>query len=154
VSVPRVSDQSGYTLVELALVVLIFSMLTVMSYLRLKPTLEHGKVNSAASILAVDLQYSQFLAARQRAPIVLILNPGTQSYLIRDRADATKIYRTRYMGSDTEYGLSSFTGTVSSIDIFPTGVTRSTATFTLAFNGYQRQVLFTKAGQIRVVPVP
>ena len=147
-------NEAGYTLIELWIAVFVLSVISMFSYVKLKPALEHGKVNGASSVLAADLQYAQFLAARQRKPVVLIVNTSAKSYLIRDRANSSLAFRTRYLGSDTEYTLDSFTSTASSLEIFPTGVTRTTTTFTLGSNGYSKLVRFTKAGQIRVISVP
>jgi prepilin-type N-terminal cleavage/methylation domain-containing protein len=149
----RLEGTSGYTFVELAVVLVLIGIISVISYQKIRPALEHAKVNSAASVLASDLSYAQMLAARQRKPVVIILTSVTQQYIIRDRADGTKVFRTRYFGSDTEYGLTQLTGSAS-VEVFPTGVTRATTTYTLGLNGYQRQVKFTKAGQIRVVRGP
>ena len=108
-------------------------------------------MNGAASVVAADLQYAQLLAARQRKLVVVIVTSATQSYVIRDRANATIVFRTRYLGTDTSYNLDTFSSTATSLEIFPTGVTRSTTTFTVGLNGYQKQVKFTKAGQIRIL---
>ena len=140
-------------MVELAVVLLLLGIMSFLSYTRLAPALERTKVNSAASVMAVDLAYAQMLAARQRKPVVVILTSVTQQYIIRDRADATTIFRTRYLGADTDYSLTTLTG-ASSLEVFPTGVTRTTTTYTLGRSGYTRQVKFTRAGQIRVVGGP
>lgn len=145
---------AGYTLVELAVVLLALSIMSLLSYVRLKPALEHGKVNAAASVMASDLQYAQLMAAKGRKPVVVILTVATQQYIIRDRANWALVFRTRYLGSGTDYSLSSMSGTATTLEVFPTGVTRTTTTFTLGLNGYTRQVKFTKAGQIRVVGGP
>lgn len=147
---------AGYTLVELATVLVLLSIMTFLSYLRLKPTLERGRVNSAAAVMASDLQYAQLMAAKQRKPVVVILTVATQQYIIRDRANASLVFRTRFLGSGTDYSLTSMScsgcsPTASSVEVFPTGVAKTTATFTLGLNAYTRQVKFTKAGQIRVV---
>lgn len=142
---------AGYTLVELATVLVLLGIVSFLSYLRLKPTLEHGKVNGAASVMASDLQYAQLMAAKQRKPVVVILTVATQQYIIRDRANASLVFRTRYLGSGTDYSLNSMSATSTTLEVFPTGVTRTTTTFTLGLNGYTRQVKFTKAGQVRVV---
>src|SRR2546425_9715559 len=104
----RISNRAGYTLVEMALGVVILGILSIMSYVKLRPTFEHAEVNGAASTLAADLQYAQLLAARQRKPVVVIVTSATQSYVVRDRADATLVFRTRYLGTDTSYNLDTF----------------------------------------------
>jgi prepilin-type N-terminal cleavage/methylation domain-containing protein len=148
---------AGYTLVELAVVVVLLGIMSLVSYVRLGPTFERGKVNGAASVLAGDLAYSQMIAAKSRKPVVVILTVATQQYIVRDRADASRVYRTRYLGSGTEYALNLMScsgcspASPPSLEVFPTGVSRATATFTLGLNGYTRQVKFTKAGQVRVI---
>src|SRR5215472_3139509 len=103
----RVSDRAGFTLIEMSLSILILGILSVFTYVKLRPVLEHSKVNGAVAVVAADLQYAQFLAARQRTPIVVIVTPTTKSYVIRDRADASRIFRTRYLDSNTDYHLDS-----------------------------------------------
>ena len=152
---PRAQNQAGYTLVELATVLIVLSIMSILSYVRLRPVLEHGKVNGAASVLASDLQYAQLMAAKSRKPVVLILTVATQQYVIRDRANSAIVYKTRYMGSGTDFSLTSMAGSpATSLEIFPTGIGRATTTFTLGLNGYTKQVKFTKAGQVRVIGGP
>ncbi len=142
----------GYTLVELVIVIFAISILTVLSYFKLQPALEHGKVNAAASVLAADLQFAQVVAARQRKPVVVILTTATKSYVIRDRADATQVFRTRYLGASTDYSLDEFTGSPSNtVQIFSTGASTTATTFTLGIHGYHKTVKFTRAGQVRVL---
>jgi len=147
----RLRSTAGYTLVELAVVLILLGITSFISYIRLRPVLEHGKVNGAAAIMASDLQYAQMIAARQRKPVVVILTVATQQYIIRDRANASLVFRTRFLGAGTDYALDTMSGTATSLDVFPTGVTKTTTTFTLGLNGYTRQIRFTKAGQVRVV---
>lgn len=118
---------------------------------RIRPILDHSKVNGAASVLAVDLQYAQMLAARQRRPVVVILVPDTKQYLIRDRPVGGTVFRTRLLGQGSDYALDELTSTASSMEVLPTGVSYATTTFTLGLAGYRKQVRFTKAGQIRVL---
>ena len=147
--------RAGYSLIELATVLVALSILSIVSYTKLAPALEHGKVNGAAAVMAGDLAYAQLLAARQRTPVVVIVTGATQSYVIRDRANGSLVYRTRYLGTDTSYNLDELsTSPASSLQIFPTGVTLQTTTFTLGLRGYKRQVKFTKAGQVRISKVP
>jgi Tfp pilus assembly protein FimT len=136
----------------MSIVIAALSILSVLSYVKLQPALEHGKVNSAAAVMAADLQYAQLMAAKQRKPVVVIVTTATQSYVIRDRANAAVIFRTRYMGTSTDYSLDQMTGNpANSIEVFATGVTPATTTFTLGLHGYQKLVKFTKAGQVRVL---
>jgi Tfp pilus assembly protein FimT len=150
----RLSNEAGYTLIELWIGVFMLGILAMLSYARMRVPLEHAKVNGAASILASDLQYAQLLASRQRKPVVMILNTTARSYVIRDRANAALVYRTRDLGSDTDSALDQMAVLPSpTVVIFPTGVTQATTTFMLALKGFQRHVRITRAGQVRVINV-
>lgn len=134
------------------MVLLMMGIVLALASPRLRPALEHAKVNAAASVLAVDLQYAQMLAARQRRPVVVIIVPSTEQYLIRDRPLGGTVFRTRLFGQDSEYHLDELTSTDWAMEVLPTGITYTTTTFTLGRAGYRRLVKFTKAGQIRVLP--
>ena len=145
------STRAGYTLIEVAVVLLVLGLVAILATTRLKPVLEHGKVNAAASQLAADLQYAQVVAARQRRPVVLIVDGALKQYLIRDRDSAAVVFRQRSLGADTDYSIDSLGIDVGNLEVFTNGVTRQNATFTVGLNGYVRQVRFTRAGQIRVL---
>jgi Tfp pilus assembly protein FimT len=134
-------------------VLVVLGILGIVSVAKLRPALEHAKVNSAASVLASDLQYAQLLAARQRKPVVVIVTSATRQYIIRDRPVGGTIFRTRYLGQDTDYSLDSLTTTAPSsrLEIFPTGVTVASSTFRLVLRGFSRTVRFSRAGQIKVL---
>ncbi len=135
----------------MAIVITVLGIITTIAIWRMSPALERARVRRAASVLAGDLQYAQVLAARQRAPVVVITQSATQAYLIRNRA-GTQIYRQRFIGPDTDYGLQTLTASPStSIEVFPNGAATQTTTFTLGLAGYQRQVRLSRAGQVRLV---
>jgi len=141
-------------MLELVIVLTLMGVMLALAVTQLRPVLEHGKVNAAASVLAVDLQYAQMLAAQQRRPVVVIVVPDIKQYFIRDRPVGGTVFRTRLFGQDTDYGLDELLSTESAIEVFPTGITRATTTFTLGLGEFQRQVRFTRAGQIRVLSGP
>lgn len=143
----------GYTIIELVMVIGIFGMLLAIAYNRLGPALEHARVARAATVLAGDLQYTQMLAVRQRAPVALIVNESLKGYVIRER-DTAVVHRQRFLGDGSEFLLDEFTATRPFVELFPNGVAAATTTFTLGLAGFRRQVLITRAGQVRVVRVP
>ncbi|MBI4421735.1 MAG: hypothetical protein HY560_12995 [Gemmatimonadetes bacterium] len=134
------------------MVVAVMGVLLAMAAPGIHAVLQHAKVNAATTVLAVDLQYAQMVAARQRRPVVFIVVPGAEQYLIRDRPAGGTVFRTRLFGQDSDYMLEELAASSSAMEIFPTGVTHETTTFTVGLAGYYRQVRFTKAGQIRVLP--
>jgi prepilin-type N-terminal cleavage/methylation domain-containing protein len=144
--------QPGVSLLEALIVLAVAGIILSLGYWRMAPALERAQVRRAASVLAADLQYAQSVAARQRTPVVFLVTPSVQAYLVRDRSNPAIEYRARYVGPDTDYAIQTLSASPSnSIEIFPNGVTVATTTFTVARGTYQRQVRITRAGQIRVL---
>jgi len=146
-------DRSGYTLLELLLVMVIMAVLAAITYVRIAPALERARVRGAASVLATDLQYAQVLAARYRMPVRVEVDVTDKEYRITDLARAT-MYRLRDFGEDSQYALSSFTATPISIQVFPNAIVDQSAQYTVGLNGYERRVTFSRAGQVRVAALP
>lgn len=144
---------TGYTVIELLIVMIIISIVAAIVYIRVAPTLERARVRGAANLLATDLQYAQVLAARFGEPMVVAVNAGTKEYSIAER-DGDSTYRLRRFGTDTEYALSEFTASPTTVEMFPNALAGQTATYTLGIAGNRRQVTLTLAGQIRIANVP
>ena len=140
----------GYSLVEILVVLVISLILITVAFPRLRPGLVRAKVNSAANVVASDLQYAQVLAVRRRRPVALIVAASTRQYVIRDRETGDTL-RTRNLGQDTEYGIEVLTASPSSNEMFPNGLARTTMELTLTLQDYSRTVKLTRAGQVRVV---
>ncbi|MEE8251918.1 MAG: GspH/FimT family pseudopilin [Gemmatimonadales bacterium] len=141
---------TGYSLVEILVVLVISLILITVAFPRLRPGLVRAKVNSAANVVASDLQYAQVLAVRRRRPVALIVAASTRQYVIRDRETGDTL-RTRNLGQDTEYGIEVLTASPSSNEMFPNGLARTTMELTLTLQDYSRTVKLTRAGQVRVV---
>lgn len=111
----------------------------------------HSRVNNAAQVIAGDLEQALSLAARQRRPVRVTVDPAQRSLLIADRASGQTIGRRQY-GPATDYKLETLDAAPATIDILPHGVATSAATLTVAIGGYSRRVTLTRAGQVRVQP--
>lgn len=142
--------RGGFTLVEILAVVAISSILLALALPRIGPALDRARVNSAANILAADLHYAQLMAVRSRRPVAMVVTTATKQYVIRDRANSSIIYRTRFLGSESEYHLETLTASPTTNEMFPNGLARTSFTFTLTLHGYSRTVTFSRAGQIRI----
>jgi hypothetical protein len=110
-------------------------------------------VRGAASLLATDLQYAQVLAARYRTPMVVEVDLTGKLYRIANLARTT-VYRVRDFSDAGQYGLGSFSANPAAIQVFPNAIVDQSAEYTVGLNGYQRRVTFSRAGQVRVSPVP
>lgn len=115
------------------------------------PALQNARARQAAATVAADLQYAQMLAARQREPVVVIVNPSLRLLLIQSRQGT--VFRRRFVGPGTEYGLSALTVTpTTTVEVFPNGVATTSITVTASTPSYTRRVRLTRAGQIRILP--
>jgi prepilin-type N-terminal cleavage/methylation domain-containing protein len=143
-------SRRGFTLIEILAVVAIASILLSLGLPRIGPALDRARVNSAANVMAGDLQYAQMMAVRNRRPVALVVTTSTKQYIIRDRDDSSIIYRTRFLGTESEFGIAILTASPTTNETFPNGLARASATYTLTLNGYTRTVTFSRAGQVRI----
>ena len=149
----RLSRKSGFTILELIVVLVVSSILVSFAVLRLAPTLERSRVQRSATMIATDLQWAQMIAARQRRPVVFIVSEPLKGYMIRDAASST-VFRESYLGNDTEMHLDELDATPTTLEIFPNGVVRSAGSYMVRVNTSQRYVRITRAGQVRITNVP
>lgn len=144
------AGRAGYTIIEMAIVIVVASVLMTMVVWRTGPALERARARQAVAAVSGDIQYAQMLAARQREPVVLIVNPSLKLILIRSRGGT--IFRQRFVGPSTEYGIDTLTVTpTNTVELFPNGIATSNMTVQAATQGYRREVRLSRAGQIRVV---
>ncbi len=146
----RPGSRAGYTMIELIIVLALLGILLSFAYWRMAPALERSGVNRIAAVIASDMQFAQMVAARQRRPVALIVNPSLKLYLIRDTKTPT-VFRERFVGPDSPFDMQTLTASpATSVEIFPNGVALQTTTLTVASQSFTRNVVLTRAGQIRV----
>jgi prepilin-type N-terminal cleavage/methylation domain-containing protein len=149
----RIRSRTGFTLIELVMVLVVSSILASFAILRLAPTMERARVRRSATMIATDLQWAQMIAARQRRPVVFIVSEPLRGYMIRDANSAT-VYRETYLGNDTEFHLDELDATPTTLEIFPNGVVRSAGNYMVRVNTSQRYIRITRAGQVRITNAP
>jgi prepilin-type N-terminal cleavage/methylation domain-containing protein len=142
-------ERAGFTVIELIIVILIFSMVTSVALPAIARITTHSRVNQAAMVVGHDLTVAASAAARQRKPIRITLGGDRQSFTVADRASAT-VLQTRWLGPDTQYGLDSVYFSASPVDLFPSGFASNALIVTLSARGYSRQVTMSRAGWVRV----
>jgi hypothetical protein len=109
-------------------------------------------VNRAAQVVVADLQNGFAMAGRQRAPVRLTFTSSTQTYVFSDRGSGAVI-QTRTMNKQSEYALTTLSGSPSTVDILPNGIGSAAFTVTIGQNGYTRTVTASSAGFVRLVPL-
>ncbi|HVH66955.1 MAG TPA: GspH/FimT family pseudopilin [Gemmatimonadales bacterium] len=142
-------NRRGFTMLELLIVIIIFSMLTLAAFPTISRVTAHSRVNQAASVVAQDLGQAISDAVRHRKPVRLARGADMTSITLSDRATGT-VLSTRALGTVDAFKLDSVSLSVTPVDIFPNGFTSSPLTVTLWSGGYSRQVTMSRAGWVRV----
>src|SRR5687767_14304831 len=94
---PAERREGGFTMVELALTFTIIAIMAAMIIPKFGRVMQATRVNRTAAIVASDLETAFTLAARNRRPMVLSWDGGT-NYTVADRAGNVRLSRT--LGGD------------------------------------------------------
>ena len=140
--------RSGFTLLETIISLTIISILAAAGTPMVNRAIGHSRVNNTANVIAGDLQLAFSLASRQRAPLRFTVDPSGRRYRIATRAGT--VIKERRIGDLSDLHVSSVATTVSTLDVFPTGLASSAITITVGIDGYTRRITMTRAGQVRV----
>lgn len=149
----RGTPSSGYTVVELMMVLVLLGLLAVIAYTRVGPALLRAQVRGASNVLATDVQYAQLLAARFGEPMRITVDAGTRQYQIGDR-DGDTVFRIRRFGAGGDFHLSEFSAVPTILELFPNAIVAPAATFTLGNDGFRKRVTVSQAGRIRIQNAP
>lgn len=108
----RIHSQSGFTLVEMLIVLSIVSLAMLVangSYITFR---ESSTLNRAARVVAADVALARSYAIRNRAIVALVADESSKSYVIRDAGGTVYLNRVFDASSDMMLG---------SLDVIATG---------------------------------
>jgi prepilin-type N-terminal cleavage/methylation domain-containing protein len=145
----RLSCRRGYTLVESAIVIVIFSLLTAAMLPRVSPTVMRVSATRAANVIAQDLEQGFTLAQRQQQPVVLTAVPAQQGYTVTDRASGTVLSR-RSFALGNGLAMDSVQVEPSTTTIYPNGYASSAVAVTLWNRGSARTITASRTGLVRI----
>jgi prepilin-type N-terminal cleavage/methylation domain-containing protein len=140
----------GFTMIEVMLAITVVAILSGMMIPKIGRTLRSIQVNRAAAIVAGDMEAAFTLAARNRKPMRITWDGGT-NYTVADRNGGT-VRLSRALLGDSDIGtITANFNPVGPIDVFPHGV--STAAFTVTITGgtSAKAITVSTAGHVRVV---
>ena len=148
----RVVTQSGFTTIELIIIVTIIGVLAGIAGPAMSRIVRHSRTNRAAIVITADLQNAFAAAARQREPVTIVADSASKSYQFIDRKSGSVLKVRSFYGDTSEYRLSRLVFTPASIDVFPSGVSSAPLVVDLANGDYPRRITASTAGFIRLVP--
>ena len=140
----------GFTIMELLVVVGIIGILAAMAGPAMSRIVRHQRANRAAMVIAADLQNAFAVAARQREPVRIQADATTRSYQFIDRKSGNILRIRTFYGDTSEYRLTELVFNPTTIDVFPSGISSSAVTVTLANGDYGKTITASTAGFIRV----
>ena len=144
---PLAGSRLGYTLVEMAVAIVVASLLGLIAQQQVGPMIQRTQVNRAAAVVAADLETALSLAARQRKPLRISCCTGV-GYTFADRDGGIL----RLQRSLVEYGVTTVSFSTTPVDIFPSGAASSADTVTIGGAGNSRRIVITSAGLVRILP--
>ena len=143
--------RAGFSLVEMMVTVSMLAIMLGMSAPHVSKDISHGRVNSAARVVAGDLQNALSLAGRQRRPVRVVIDGSAKEIRLVDRVTGTLISR-RALGAASDFKLYSVSGSPATVELLPHGVATASTIVTLSAGGYSRRVTMTRGGYVRVTP--
>jgi prepilin-type N-terminal cleavage/methylation domain-containing protein len=152
-SIPGRRRRSGFSLLELVVVLILVGIVTATAGPRISVMRSQQRVVRASSVIQTNLEKAFAIATRNRAPMEIVWNATTMKLSVTNRA-GTMTYGELKLGSD--YGLKTgeVTASASSVEVYPNGLANGTLTITIrtvrGSGTYQRVVTMNRAGLVKV----
>ena len=141
-------SRSGFTLLETIIVLVVIALLASLGTPMVNKAIGQSRVQNSAGVIAGDLQLAFSLASRQRSPLRITVDPSARKYRITTRAGT--VIKERNLGDMSDLHVSTMSSTVSTLDVFPNGLSSGPIAITVGINGYAQTITMTRAGQVRV----
>ena len=139
----------GFTTIEAVMVLLIVAVVVGSLIPTVHRQLTHARVNRGANTIAGDFLQAQSLAARQHAPVTLIINAASKNVMIVRTAQGDTLVK-RYYGAGSDWNFQTFTTNVGSSIVFPSGMCSAAVTITIGGESLSRTITMSLAGQVRI----
>ncbi len=140
---------NGFTLIEMLTVLIMISVAITMAIPSASRWLRTSQTDRAAEVVAMDLEMTISLAARQRQPVRILHQSGSLRYEVRT-VQGNRLLHERELGLDTQYGVEAITFTPSTVDIMPAGIASGPLVINIRSADKHRTVRMSRAGYILV----
>jgi prepilin-type N-terminal cleavage/methylation domain-containing protein len=147
--------RSGFTMIEMLVVFVVFGAVMMMSVRSVGDTLRRDRVAKVAAIVGSDVEQAFAIAARQRQPVRMSFSRVNKTFTIVDRNTQTLVYKKRTFTTSGEYGLDSIQANHDYIDIMPNGLATDSLHLDLFVKStggkwYSKTVWASKGGLVKV----
>jgi prepilin-type N-terminal cleavage/methylation domain-containing protein len=146
----RPTRRSGYTLLELLIVIMLMSLIAKMSLTRVSSLTTGWRVSRAAQAYAEELQAAYALVGRNRVPVTITLDKTLMEIRISDRNNV--VYRKRNIGKQSAFKLDPADVTPSSLtmEIYPPGLAADSLSIEIKRQGKYRRIRMLRGGLVQV----
>ena len=142
--------RAGYTLIELAVVMIIGGIVTTMSIGKVHTLLSQQRVVHAATAIQNDLEAAFQIAGRNRKPVQISYDSTAQRFTIGDRTGSMYYRRTNLSAQAFGFSRTSVGVSKSPVQVFPNGLAEDTLLITLSSNGITKKLYMSRTGLVRI----
>lgn len=142
----------GYSFIEMLTAIAVLGLILTITILSMAPQVQKARVRSAVNRVSGDMSQAVKLAVQHQRPVLILFQPATRQYQIRDRDSSSVIHIARDFGVGAELAMDTLSASPTSVEVYPNGLTRETITVIVGIEGYTRSVRLTRAGLITVDP--
>jgi Tfp pilus assembly protein FimT len=142
-------------MIELLIVFAVFGIVAMISIRSVGDTLRRDRAAKAANLLGADIEQAFAVAARQRMPVMMILNETNRTFSIIDWSSTSKVYRRRSFAKTADFGVDTVYANRDTIIIMPNGIATNTMNITLRITTrggapYTKSVSVSTGGMVLV----
>ncbi|HEX5817971.1 MAG TPA: prepilin-type N-terminal cleavage/methylation domain-containing protein [Gemmatimonadales bacterium] len=148
------TTRRGFTMIELALTVVVVGILATMAVAKVGSTISRSKVDRAASIVAADLENAFSTGGRLRQPLILSCDCPNRIYRLNDVLNDGALRLERGLGAGTPYTVTSMTFTPATVTILPPGRLSAALEVDITVDGKTRRITMSSAGFVRITTPP
>jgi prepilin-type N-terminal cleavage/methylation domain-containing protein len=149
---PRVP--TGFTLIEMLIVMSILGVIALMSMGRISEYVRQRNVVSAAATVRNDIQQAFAIAARNRRPVRLRFAGADTALKITNRENSVTYVRRGlgngggFMLTPSDVAFCASTCSDASVDVYPNGWASDTLTITITKGAYSRGLHMSRSGLV------
>ncbi len=151
---PNLRPRSGFTLLEMLLVMSMLGVIALMSMGQVSKYVRERNVAAAAASVRMDLQQAFAIAARNRRPVRVSFAAADTALRVTNREKTITFVR-RGLGTGSGFMLTpsdvtfcTSTCSDASVDVFPNGWASDTLNVTIKKGTYQRGIHMSRSGLV------
>jgi type II secretory pathway pseudopilin PulG len=137
-------------MMEVLMVVILIGIIGSMAVPSISRSMTTTRVDRATQTVASDIEAAFSLAARQRKPVLLVIDSVNKRIEIRDRATTTVLQSRSYSLTESEFGLSRLIVKPTNVTIYPNGLASSPFNIYTFAGPTGRAIRVRRTGHIRV----